>query len=213
MPVYALEGIVPVVHPTAYLHPTAVLIGDVIIGPRCYIGPGASLRGDFGRILVEGDSSVQDSCTLHTSSSSDCIVRRGATIGHGAILHGCTVGENALIGMNSVVLDNAEIGDECLVAALSLVKSGMRAPQRSLIAGNPAVVVKALAEEAIRWRNNGDGEYQRLADRSLASLVECAPLSEPEPDRQRISGTTRPVSLSSPKPEAGQAKTAANEVT
>ncbi|WP_414472412.1 gamma carbonic anhydrase family protein [Microvirga sp. M2] len=214
MPVYALEGIVPVVHPTSYLHPTAVLIGDVIIGPRCYIGPGASLRGDFGRILIEGDSSVQDSCTLHTSSHSDCIVRRGATIGHGAILHGCTVGENALVGMNSVVLDNAEIGDECLVAALSLVKSDMRAPQRSLIAGNPAVIVKALAEGAIRWRNNGDGEYQRLADRSLAFLVECAPLAEPEPNRQRISGTARPVRLSdSAGPLARQVQTSVGDAT
>ncbi|MBZ6079280.1 phenylacetic acid degradation protein PaaY [Microvirga puerhi] len=196
MPVYAFEGIIPVVHPTTYLHPTAVLIGDVIIGPRCYIGPNASLRGDFGRIVIEGDSSVQDSCTLHTSASSDCIVRRGATIGHGAILHGCVVGENALIGMNSVVLDNAEIGDESLVAALSLVKSDMRAPQRSLIAGNPAAVVKSMAEDAIRWRNDGQGEYQRLADRSRTLLIACEPLSEPEPDRRRIGGITRPVRLS-----------------
>lgn len=196
MPVYAFEGIVPVVHPTTYLHPTAVLIGDVIIGPRCYVGPGASLRGDFGRIAIEGDSSVQDSCTLHTSASSDCIVRRGATIGHGAILHGCLIGENALVGMNAVVLDHAEIGDECLVAALSLVKSDMRAPQRSLVAGNPAAVVKTMAEDAIRWRNNGQGEYQRLAERSRTLLVECAPLAEPEADRRRIGGATRPVRLS-----------------
>jgi phenylacetic acid degradation protein len=195
MPVYAFEGIVPVVHLTSYLHPTAILIGDVIIGPRCYIGPAASLRGDFGRIIIEGDSSVQDSCILHTSASSDCIVRRGATIGHGAILHGCVVGENALIGMNAVVLDNAEIGEESLVAALSLVKSDMRAPQRSLIAGNPATVVKTMAEDAIRWRNDGNGDYQRLVDRSRTCLVACEPLTEPEPDRQRIGGTTRPVRL------------------
>lgn len=195
MPVYALEGIIPVVHPTTYLHPTSVLIGDVIIGPRCYIGPGASLRGDFGRISLEGDSSVQDSCTLHTSSSSDCIVRRGATIGHGAILHGCHIGSNALVGMNAVVLDHAEIGDESLVAALSLVKSDMRAPPRSLIAGNPATVVKTIAEGMIRWRNDGDGEYQRLADRSLASLIECAPLAAIEHDRRRMNGETRPVRL------------------
>ncbi|RDI53802.1 phenylacetic acid degradation protein PaaY [Microvirga subterranea] len=195
MPVYALERIVPVIHPTSYLHPTAVLIGDVIVGPRCYIGPAASLRGDFGRIVIEGDSSVQDSCTLHTSANSDCVVRRGATIGHGAILHGCIVGENALIGMNAVVLDNAEIGDESLVAALSLVKSDMRAPQRSLIAGNPAAVVKTMTEDAIRWRNNGNGEYQRLVDRSRTSLVACEPLPEPEPDRPRIGSNARPVRL------------------
>lgn len=195
MPVYAFEGIVPVVHPTTYLHPTAVLIGDVTIGPRCYIGPGASLRGDFGRITIDGDSSVQDNCTLHTGAGSDCIVRRGATIGHGAILHGCVVGVNTLVGMHSVVLDGSDIGEESLVAALSLVKYDSVFPARSLIAGNPARVVRELAEDAIRWRNNGDGEYQRLADRSLAALVECAPLSEPEPDRRRNSGQARPVRL------------------
>ncbi|GAA2820779.1 phenylacetic acid degradation protein [Aminobacter aminovorans] len=196
MPCYAFEGIVPVVDPTAYLHPTAVLIGDVTIGPRCYIGPGASLRGDFGRITVVGDASVQDNCTLHTGSGSDCIVGRGATVGHGAILHGCTVGENALIGMNAVVLDGAVIGDDSLVAALSLVKNEVVTPRRSLIAGNPAKVIKEMPEAAIIWRNNGDGEYQRLADRSLADLVECEPLPVAEPDRKRNAGKARAVRLS-----------------
>ncbi|MRX37306.1 phenylacetic acid degradation protein PaaY [Aminobacter sp. MDW-2] len=196
MPCYAFEGIVPVVDPTAYLHPTAMLIGDVTIGPRCYIGPGASLRGDFGRITVIGDASVQDNCTLHTGSGSDCIVGRGATVGHGAILHGCTVGENALIGMNAVVLDGAVIGDDSLVAALSLVKNEVVTPQRSLIAGNPAKVIKEMPEAAIIWRNNGDGEYQRLADRSLADLVECEPLRVAEPGRKRNTGKARAVRLS-----------------
>ena len=159
MPVYAFEGIVPVVHPTTFLHPTAVLIGDVTIGPRCYIGPNASLRGDFGRITIAGDASVQDNCTLHTGAGSDCIVGRGATIGHGVVLHGCTVGVNALVGMNSVVLDGAEIGEDSLVAALSLVKNDATFPARSLIAGNSALLVKVLSAEAIRWRNDGVGEY------------------------------------------------------
>ncbi|TKT75764.1 phenylacetic acid degradation protein PaaY [Aquamicrobium sp. LC103] len=196
MPVYAFEGIVPVVHPTTYLHPTAVLIGDVTIGPRCYIGPNASLRGDFGRITVEGDSSVQDNCTLHTGSGSDCIVRRGATVGHGSILHGCEVGQNALIGMHSVILDGAVIGEDSLVAALSLVKNDADMPAKHLIAGNPARVVKELPESAIRWRNDGDGEYQRLADRSIAGLVECEPLTEAEPGRRRNAGTAQAVRLS-----------------
>lgn len=199
MPVYAFEGIVPVVDPTTFLHPTAVLIGDVIIGPRCYIGPGASLRGDFGRIVVEGDSSVQDNCTLHSSAGSDCVVGRGATVGHGSILHGCRVGENALIGMNAVVLDDAVIGAECLVAALSLVKSDTVAPPRSLLAGNPARIVKTIPAEQIRWQNDGDGEYQRLADRSLAALVECAPLAAAEPERRRNAGNARAVRLNATK--------------
>lgn len=195
MPVYAFEGIVPVVDPTSYLHPLAVLIGDVTVGPRCYIGPGASLRGDFGRITIEGDSSIQDNCTLHTGAGSDCIVKRGATIGHGSVLHGCTVGVNALVGINSVVLDGAVIGEDSLVAALSLVKNDARFSARQLIAGNPAKAIKDLPDDAILWRNDGDGEYQKLADRSLAALVECEPLTEPEPHRRRNSGAAHAVRL------------------
>lgn len=195
MPCYAFEGIRPVVDPTSYVHPTAVLIGDVLIGPRCYIGPGASLRGDFGRIVVLGDSSVQDNCTMHTGSGSDAIVERGATIGHGAIIHGATIGENALIGMNSVVLDGAVIGAESLVAALSLVKNDSQVPERSLVAGNPAKVIRSLAAEAVIWKNDGNGEYQRLADRSLAELEECAPLAAPEPERKRNPATAKAVRL------------------
>lgn len=195
MPVYAFEGLVPVVHPTAYLHPTAVLIGDVIIGPRCYIAPGASLRGDFGRVLIEGDASIQDGCTLHTGSDSDCIVRRGATIGHGAILHGCTIGVNTLVGMHAVVLDGAVVGEDCLIAALSLVRNGVVIADRQLVAGNPAKPVRALVDDAIVWRNDGDGEYQRLADRARAAMVECQPLAEVEPGRRRNSGQARAVRL------------------
>lgn len=195
MPCYAFEGIRPVVHPTSFLHPTASLIGDVIVGPGCYVGAGASLRGDFGRIVVEGDSSIQDSCTLHTGAGSDCVIGRGATIGHGSVVHGASIGENALIGMNAVVLDEAVVGPESLVGALSLVKSDMRAPARSLIAGNPARIVRELPPEAIKWKNDGDGEYQRLARQSLTDFVECEPLAEAEPDRRRVSGDARAVRL------------------
>lgn len=196
MPCYAFEGIRPVVHPSSFLHPTASLIGDVQVGPGCYIGAGASLRGDFGRIVVEGDSSIQDNCTLHTGAGSDCVIDRGATVGHGSIVHGARIGVNALVGMNAVVLDEAVIGDECLIGALSLVKSDMRAPERSLIAGNPAKIVRQLPPEAIIWKNDGDGEYQRLARQSLADFEECEPLTAPEPDRRRVSGNARAVRLS-----------------
>lgn len=196
MPCYAFEGIRPVVHPTSFLHPTASLIGDVQVGPGCYIGAGASLRGDFGRVIVEGDTSIQENCTLHTGSGSDCVIRRGATVGHGAIVHGAEIGVNALVGMNAVVLDEAVIGDESLIGALSLVKSDMRAPERSLIAGNPAKIVRQLPPASIIWKNDGDGEYQRLARQSVADFEECEPLTEPEPDRRRVSGEARAVRLS-----------------
>lgn len=195
MPVYRYQGIVPVVDPSSFLHPTATLIGDVIVGPGCYIGPGASLRGDFGRITVEGASSVQDNCTIHTSSGNDCVVGLGATVGHGAVLHGCRIGRHTLIGINAVVLDNAEVGDECLVAALSLVRPDARLPARSLIAGNPARVLRAFAPEQITWRNTGEGEYQRLAREALTDLAECQPIPAAEPDRPRIRANAIAVRL------------------
>jgi phenylacetic acid degradation protein len=186
MAVYRFQGIVPVIEPGSYVHPTATLIGDVLVGSGCFIAPGASLRGDFGRVVVEGDSSIQDGCCLHTSSTSDCIVGRGATIGHGAVLHGCRIGEHTLVGINTVILDDAEIGPECLVAAMTLVRSQMHVPARSLVAGNPARVIRNFDAEQITWRNVGDGEYQRLTREALADLVECEPLLAAEPDRPRV---------------------------
>jgi len=196
MPAYAFQGIVPVVDPTSYVHPLASLIGDVIVGPGCFIAPGASLRADFGRIIVQGDSSIQDNSTIHTSSGNDTVIGRGATIGHGAVVHGCSIGENTLIGINAVVLDNAAIGPENLVAALSLVKSDMVTPPRSLVAGNPARVIREFAPEQVTWRNDGHGEYQRLTREALTDLMETTPLQAPEPDRPRIKANAIPVRLS-----------------
>ena len=195
MPCYRFEDMVPVVDPTSFVHPTASLIGDVQIGPRCYIGPGASLRGDFGRIVIIGESSVQDNCTLHTSSISDIEVGFGSTVGHGAVLHGCKLEEHVLIGMKSVVLDGAVIGSESLVAAMSLVKNDQVFAARSLIAGNPAKLIKTMTAEAILWRNGGKGGYVELAERSLAGLEACTPLPQAEPDRQRNRSTARAVRL------------------
>ena len=198
MPCYAYQGIVPVVDPTSYVHPLASLIGDVIVGPGCFIAPGASLRGDFGRIIVEGDSSIQDSVTIHASADGDTVIGRGATIGHGAIIHGATIGENALIGMNAVVLDHAQIGAENLVAALALVKSDTITPPRSLVAGNPATVVRTLAPHQVSWRNDGGGEYQRLAREALVDFIETPPLTKVEPDRRRLRSEAVGVRLSGP---------------
>ncbi|WP_323764002.1 phenylacetic acid degradation protein PaaY [Marinovum sp.] len=195
MPVYAFEGCVPVLHPTAFLHPTAVLIGDVQVGARCYIGAGAALRGDFGRITVADHVSVQDSCTLHSAAGSDCVVAEGTTISHGAVLHGCRIGTDTLVGINAVVLDEADIGAECLIGAMTLVRSEMVVPARHFVAGNPARIIRELAADRIGWAQSRDGEYPRLADRCRAGLVECAALSAPEDNRPRNTGNAQAVRL------------------
>lgn len=198
MPCYSYQGIVPVVDPASYVHPTASLIGDVIVGPGCFIGPGASLRGDFGRIVVEGDTSVQDNVTVHAGADRDTVIRRGATIAHGCVIHGCEIGENALVGMNAVVLDAAVIGPENLVAALALVKSETVTPPRSLVAGNPAKVVRQFEPHQVTWRNDGHGEYQRLAREALTGMVEVEPLTAVEPNRPRLVSEAVAVRLSGP---------------
>src|SRR5512143_1116728 len=138
MPVYAIDGVTPVVHPDAFVHPSAVLIGDVIIGPHCYVGPCASLRGDFGRLILERGANLQDTCVMHGYPGTDTVVEEDGHVGHGAVLHGCRVGKNALIGMNAVLMDNAVIGESCIVAAMAFVKANVSFPPRSLIAGVPA---------------------------------------------------------------------------
>jgi phenylacetic acid degradation protein len=184
--VYAIDGIVPVVDPTAYVHPSAVLIGDVIVGPGCYVGPCASLRGDFGRLILERGANLQDTCVMHGFPGTDTVVEEDGHIGHGAVLHGCRIGRNALVGMNAVIMDNELIGESSIVAASAFVKAGAEIPPRSLAAGMPAKVIRALSDEEIAWKVEGTHTYQDLARRSLATMTECDPLSEIEPDRKRI---------------------------
>lgn len=195
MPCYSFEGLVPVVDPSTFIHPLASLVGDVIIGPGCYIGPGASLRGDLGRIVVEGNCSIQDSATVHVSSQHDTQICRGATIAHGAVLHGCEIGANTIVGINAVVLDGAVIGEESCIGALALVKSAQVVPPRSLALGNPARIIRTLDESEIGWRNDGAGTYSRLACEALSGLFEVVPLAAPEPSRPRVKGEALPVRL------------------
>lgn len=184
--VYAIDGIVPVVDPTAFVHPSAVLIGDVIVGPGCYVGPCASLRGDFGRLILERGANLQDTCVMHGFPGTDTVVEEDGHIGHGAVLHGCRIGRNALIGMNAVIMDNAVIGESAIVAASAFVKAGAEIPARSLVAGMPAKVIRTLSDEEIAWKGEGTKTYQDLTRRCLATMVETDPLSEVEADRKRI---------------------------
>ncbi|MBB3220633.1 phenylacetic acid degradation protein PaaY [Pseudoduganella umbonata] len=184
--VYEINGVRPVVHQTAYVHPTAVLIGDVIVGPRCYVGPLASLRGDFGRIVLEEGSNVQDGCVMHGFENTDTVVEVDGHIGHGAVLHGCRIGRNALVGMNAVVMDNAVVGSESIVAAMSFVKANMAIPPRSMVMGAPARIVRDVTDAEIAWKNVGTAQYHELAVRSRETMCEVDALTEPEPDRPRI---------------------------
>jgi phenylacetic acid degradation protein len=186
MPCYAIDGLVPVVDPTAYVHPTAVLIGDVIVGPGCYVGPLASLRGDFGRIVMGVGANLQDTCVVHGFPQTDTVIEADGHVGHGAVLHGCTVGRGALIGMNAVVMDEAHIGEQAFVAACAFVKAGQRVPAGHLAAGVPARVVRELSESEKAWKAEGTATYQALTRRSLESLVAVQPLTHPEPGRPRL---------------------------
>ena len=184
--VYSIDGITPVVHPSAFVHPSAVLIGDVIVGARAYIGPAACLRGDFGRIVVEQGANIQDTCMLHGFPGKDTVVGAEVTVGHGAVLHGCVVRRGALIGMNSVVNDNAEVGEDAVVAALAFVKAEAKVPARSLVAGIPAKVLREMTAQEIQWKKDNMHLYQKLAVRSLETMREVEALTEIEPNRKRI---------------------------
>jgi len=184
--VYAIDGIVPVVHPTAFVHASAVLIGDAIVGERAYIGPGVSLRGDFGRIVVEAGANIQDNCILHGFAGKDTVVGADCTIGHGAILHGCVVRRGALVGMNCVVNDNAEVGEDAIVAALAFVKAEERIPARSVAAGIPAKVRRAVTDGELAWKHANLLVYQDLTLRSMQTMQLVEARTEVEKDRKRF---------------------------
>lgn len=184
--VFEIDGITPVVDPSAYVHPTAVLIGDVIIGPNCYVGPCACLRGDFGRLILEQGANIQDTCVMHGFPGSDTVVEEDGHIGHGAVLHGCRVGRNALVGMNAVIMDNAVIGESAIVAAGAFVKAGAEIPARMLAVGSPAKVLRALTQQEMDWKVEGTQTYQDLAVRSLKTMRETVALTAVEANRKRI---------------------------
>lgn len=185
--VYSIEGVVPVVHPSAFVHPDASLIGDVHVGAHCYIGPFASLRGDLGRVEVREGSNIQDCCVLHSFPGRSTVVDVDGHVGHGAVLHGCRIGPGVLVGINAVVMDEVVVGARAFIGAHSFVKSGTIVPDGWLVAGSPAREVRALTEVEMRWKAHGTVIYQQIAARSLASLRRTVPLSEVEADRPSLS--------------------------
>ncbi len=186
--IYKFNGFIPVVDPSAFVHPQAAVTGDVIIGKDVYIGPGASVRGDWGRIVIEDGCNVQENCTIHMFPGVTVVLHSGAHIGHGAIIHGAVVGYNCLVGMNAVIMDNAVLEEECIIGALSFIKAGSRIERRSLIAGNPAKVIGAVSDEMIQWKTEGTALYRQLPAEMYKSWEPVEPLRSVEPNRPEHHG-------------------------
>jgi phenylacetic acid degradation protein len=186
MPIYAFEGFVPVVHESAYVHPDATVTGNVTIGRDVYVGPGAAIRGDWGGIVIEDGCNVQESCTVHMFPGVTVVLEEGAHVGHGAVVHGARLGRNVLIGMNAVVMDRAEVGAGSIVGALCFVPSEMRIPERKVVVGNPARIVKDVTDEMLAWKTEGTRLYQGLPARLHAALRACEPLRALTPEQEAL---------------------------
>jgi len=181
--IYEFKRFIPVIHESAFVHPQATVTGNVIIGKDVYIGPGCALRGDWGKIIIEDGCNVQENCTVHMFPGKTVRLKKGAHVGHGAIIHGANLGENCLIGMNSVLMDDVEVGDESIIGALSFVTAKTDIPKRSLVVGNPAKVVKEVTDEMLKWKTMGTSLYQKLPAECHSSLKEVSPLREEEANR------------------------------
>src|SRR5215510_7951352 len=183
--IYEFKGYKPVIHPTAFIHPHAAVTGNVIIGRDVYIGPGAALRGDWGEIIIEDGCNVQENCTIHMFPGVTVRLMAGAHIGHGAIIHGATIGKNVLVGMNAVVMDNVLVGDGCIIGALTFVPEGMQIPDRKVVVGNPAKIIKDVSDEMLSWKTKGTELYQQLPSELYSTLKPCEPLREVPADRPK----------------------------
>ena len=183
MAIYSFNGFIPVVKESSFIHPQASVIGNVIIGENVYVGPSAVIRGDWGQIIIEDGCNVQENCTIHMFPGTTVTLKKGAHIGHGAIIHGGTIGENCLIGMNSVIMDDVIMETECIIGALSFVPAKMHLPKRSLAVGNPAKIIKEVSDEMIAWKTQGTALYQALPTECHASMKACEPLREIEASR------------------------------
>ena len=180
---YEFDGYKPVVDETSFVHPQAAVTGNVVIGKDVYIAPGAAIRGDWGKIIIKDGCNVQENCTIHMFPGVTVVLEESAHIGHGAIIHGAHIGRNCLVGMNAVVMDRVELGDECIVGALAFIKEGMDIPKRKLLVGNPAKIVKDVSDEMIHWKTEGTKLYQQLPGQLHETLKECEPLREEPKNR------------------------------
>ena len=182
--IYEFNGYKPVIDPSSFVHKEATIIGNVIIGKKVYIGPGASIRGDWGKITIKDGCNVQDNCTIHIFPGKDVILEENAHIGHGAIIHGANIGKNTLVGMNSVIMDDCNIGDECIIGALCFIKGEMNIPNRKIVVGNPAIIKGEVSDEMISWKTKGTKLYQDLPNECYTLMKECEPLIEIEKNRK-----------------------------
>jgi len=189
--IYEINGYKPVIHESAFIHPQAAVTGNVIIGRDVYIGPGAAIRGDWGKIVIKDGANVQENCTIHMFPGVTVTLEESAHVGHGAIIHGATIGKNSLVGMNAVVMDRVRVGEECIIGALSFVKEGMDIPDRKVVVGNPATIVKNVTDEMAEWKTEGTGWYQRLPEEIRKSWRECEPLREVPEGREDQPGEYR----------------------
>ena len=181
--IYSFKGHIPVVHASSFVHPLAAVTGNVIIGENCYIGPGAAIRGDWGEIILENGVNVQENCTIHMFPGKSIVLKQGAHVGHGAIIHGANLGRNTMVGMNSVIMDGAVIADECIVGAMAFVKAESVFAPRQLIVGNPAKAIKEVSAQMLSWKTAGTKLYQSLPKDCQQTLREVAPLREIPKDR------------------------------
>jgi len=181
--IYQFNGYKPVIHPSSFIHPQAAVTGNVIIGKNVYVGPGAAIRGDWGQIIIEDGCNVQENCTIHMFPGTTVLLKESAHIGHGAIIHGAQIGKNVLVGMNAVLMDDVVVGDNCIIGALTFVPANMIIPERKIVVGNPGKVIKDVSEEMTEWKTEGTKLYQQLPAELYATLKECEPLREVEPNR------------------------------
>ncbi len=175
---YEFNGIKPVAHESSFVHPQAAVTGNVVIGKNVYIGPGCALRGDWGKIIISDGCNVQENCIVHMFPGVTVWLKEAAHIGHGAIIHGATIGKNCLVGMNAIIMDEVELGDECIVGALCFIKQGEKIPSRSLVVGNPSQIVKQVSDEMIAWKTEGTRLYQQLPQQCFDTLIACEPLRQ-----------------------------------